>query len=51
LEFQVVWADSDLTWEPLSNGNDCAAMEEYLAHRDVDDPLMLSKRKFSLTVG
>ncbi|KAJ7781961.1 hypothetical protein DFH07DRAFT_764959 [Mycena maculata] len=46
LEFQVVWTDGDVTWETLDNVNDCAAMEEYLAHRDVDDPLLLSKRKF-----
>ncbi|KAF7335145.1 DDE-domain-containing protein [Mycena venus] len=46
LQFQVVWTDGDVTWEPLSNVNDCAAMEGYLAHRDVDDPLRLSKRKF-----
>jgi hypothetical protein len=26
-------------------------MEEYLAHRDVDDPLLLSKRKFLIKVG
>ncbi|KAJ7766469.1 DDE superfamily endonuclease-domain-containing protein [Mycena maculata] len=46
LQFQVVWTDGDVTWEPLSSVNDCAAMEDYLAHRDVDDPLLLSKRKF-----
>ncbi|KAF8194824.1 hypothetical protein K438DRAFT_1934500 [Mycena galopus ATCC 62051] len=46
LQFQVLWTDGDVTWEPLSNVNDCAAMENYLAHRDVDDPLRLSKRKF-----
>ncbi|KAJ7876711.1 hypothetical protein B0H14DRAFT_3787481 [Mycena olivaceomarginata] len=46
LEFQVVWTDGDVTWEALSNINDCAAMEEYLAHRDIDDPLRLSRRKF-----
>ncbi|KAJ7435067.1 cytochrome P450 [Mycena latifolia] len=37
--------DIDVTWELLANINDCAAMEEYLAHREVDDPLLLSKRK------
>ncbi|KAJ7198162.1 hypothetical protein GGX14DRAFT_470402 [Mycena pura] len=46
LEFQVVWMDGDVTWEPLANVNDCAAMEVYLAHHDLDDPLLLSKRKF-----
>ena len=46
LQFQVLWTDGDVTWEPLSNINDCAAMETYLAHRDVNDPLLLSKRKF-----
>ncbi|KAJ7813491.1 hypothetical protein B0H13DRAFT_1925395 [Mycena leptocephala] len=52
LEFQVVWTDRDVTWEPFSNVNDCLAMEEYLAHRDVDDPLslLLSKRKFLIKV-
>lgn len=51
LEFQVVWTDGDVTWEPLSNVNDCAAMEEYLAHHDLDDPLLLSKRKSLIKVG
>ncbi|KAJ7840990.1 hypothetical protein B0H13DRAFT_2100160 [Mycena leptocephala] len=51
LEFQVVWTDGDVTWEPFSNVNDCLAMEEYLAHRDVDDPLLLPKRKFLIKVG
>ncbi|KAJ7661194.1 hypothetical protein B0H17DRAFT_1144714 [Mycena rosella] len=46
LEFQVVWTDGDVTWEPLANVNDCAAMEEYLVHRNIDDPLLLSKHKF-----
>jgi hypothetical protein len=46
LELQVVWADGDVTWEPLANINDCAAMEEYLAYHDLDDPLLLSRRKF-----
>ncbi|KAJ7702574.1 hypothetical protein B0H16DRAFT_1831906 [Mycena metata] len=46
LEFQVVWADADVTWEPLAKVNDCAAMEVYLAHHDLDDPLILSKCKF-----
>jgi hypothetical protein len=46
LEFQVVWTDGDVTWEPLSNVNDCLAMEQYLAHHDLDDPLLLSKRKY-----
>ncbi|KAJ7927408.1 hypothetical protein B0H13DRAFT_1971212 [Mycena leptocephala] len=40
LEFQVVWTDGDVTWEPLSNVNDCLAMEQYLAHHDLDDPLL-----------
>ncbi|KAJ7811871.1 hypothetical protein B0H13DRAFT_2145754, partial [Mycena leptocephala] len=51
LEFQVVWTDGVMTWEPYSNVNDCLAMEEYLAHRDVADPLLLSKRKFLIKVG
>ncbi|KAJ7629879.1 hypothetical protein B0H17DRAFT_1150423, partial [Mycena rosella] len=49
LEFQVIWIDGNVTWEPLANVNDCAAMEEYLAHRDIDDPLLLSKRKFLIS--
>ncbi|KAJ7152085.1 hypothetical protein C8R46DRAFT_1121944, partial [Mycena filopes] len=32
LEFQVVWMDGDITWEP----------------HDLDDPLLLSRRKFLL---
>ncbi|KAJ7867071.1 hypothetical protein B0H13DRAFT_2281267 [Mycena leptocephala] len=51
LQSQVVWRDGDVTWEPLFNVNDCAAMEGYLAHRDVDDPLRLSKRKFLIDKG
>ncbi|KAJ7765456.1 hypothetical protein DFH07DRAFT_770164 [Mycena maculata] len=51
LQFQVVWTDGDVTWEPLSSVNDCAAMEDYLAHRDVDDPLLLSKRKFLINTA
>ncbi|KAJ7218457.1 hypothetical protein GGX14DRAFT_390227 [Mycena pura] len=37
----------DVTWEPLENVNDCAAMDEYLGHCDVDDPgpIRLPKRK------
>ncbi|KAJ7753599.1 hypothetical protein DFH07DRAFT_960070 [Mycena maculata] len=46
LEFQVVWTDGDVTWEPLSSVNDCTAMDEYLAHHDIDDPILLPKRKF-----
>jgi hypothetical protein len=46
VEFQVVWEDDDVTWEPLANVNDCVAMEVYLAHRSVADPLQLGKRKF-----
>ncbi|KAJ6449296.1 hypothetical protein C8R45DRAFT_1131143 [Mycena sanguinolenta] len=45
LQFQVIWADGDVTWEPLASVNDCAAMEGYLTHHDLDDPLQLSKRK------
>ncbi|KAJ7191437.1 hypothetical protein GGX14DRAFT_407231 [Mycena pura] len=46
LELQVMWSDGDVTWEPLSNVDDCAAMDEYLAHCDVEDPIRLSRRKF-----
>lgn len=46
VEFQVVWTDNDITWEPLANINDCAEMDVYLAHRSVADPLRLRKRKF-----
>jgi hypothetical protein len=51
VEFQVLWTDADVTWEPLSNVNDCAAMDDYLAHRDADDPLLLPKRKYLLDKG
>jgi hypothetical protein len=46
LQFQVIWTDGDVTWKSLANVNDCAAMEDYLAHRDVDDPLLLPKHKY-----
>ncbi|KAF8129146.1 hypothetical protein K438DRAFT_1999969 [Mycena galopus ATCC 62051] len=29
VEFQVLWNNDDVTWEPLSNVNDCAAMDDY----------------------
>ncbi|KAF7343027.1 DDE-domain-containing protein [Mycena venus] len=51
LEFQVVWMDGDVTWEPLSSVNDCAAMDDYLTHRDVDDPLCLPKRKYLINTS
>ena len=51
LKFQVIWTDGDVTWEHLSTVNDCAAMDEYLTHHDVDDPLRLSKRKFFIQPG
>ncbi|KAJ7587314.1 hypothetical protein C8J56DRAFT_891183 [Mycena floridula] len=46
LEFQVLWSDKDVTWEPLSNVNDCRALEDYLDRFDLTDPLLLSKRKY-----
>ncbi|KAJ6632085.1 hypothetical protein B0H10DRAFT_1937788 [Mycena sp. CBHHK59/15] len=46
VEFQVLWSDKDATWEPLSNVNDSVAMEVYLAHHDVADPIRLPKRKY-----
>ncbi|KAJ7580463.1 hypothetical protein C8J56DRAFT_1103512 [Mycena floridula] len=46
LEFQVLWSDKDITWEPLSNVNDCSAMDDYLERHDLSDPLLLSKQKY-----
>jgi hypothetical protein len=46
LQFQVLWTDNDVTWEELSNVNDCAALEDYLIHLDVEDPVLLPKRKY-----
>ncbi|KAJ7057030.1 hypothetical protein C8F01DRAFT_1153137 [Mycena amicta] len=45
VELQVIWTDEDVTWEPLANVNDCAAMDDYLAYRSVADPLQLGKRR------
>ncbi|KAJ7598287.1 hypothetical protein C8J56DRAFT_1091505 [Mycena floridula] len=45
VEFQVLWTDEDVTWEPLSNVDDCAAMDTYLALHDLTDSLLLPKRK------
>ncbi|KAJ7802820.1 hypothetical protein B0H14DRAFT_2890821 [Mycena olivaceomarginata] len=45
LMFQVVFMDGDVTWEPLSNVEDCAAMDSYLAHCKVTNPLRLPKRQ------
>ncbi|CAK5266466.1 unnamed protein product, partial [Mycena citricolor] len=46
LEFMVAWADGDVTWEPLSNVNDCQGLDEYLDFRAALDPLQLSKRRY-----
>ncbi|KAJ7766240.1 hypothetical protein B0H16DRAFT_1523462 [Mycena metata] len=51
VELQVVWTDKDVTWEPLANINDCAAMDVYLALHSVADPLQLGKRKFVIEKG
>ncbi|KAJ7622342.1 hypothetical protein FB45DRAFT_927559 [Roridomyces roridus] len=48
LEFQVVWTDGDVTWEPLSNVHDCAALDAYMTHHDLVDPLHLSRRKYMI---
>ncbi|KAJ7191334.1 hypothetical protein GGX14DRAFT_407272 [Mycena pura] len=48
VELRVIWMGGDITWERLSNVNDCAAMEKYLVHHDLDDPLLLFRRKFLL---
>ncbi|KAJ7733895.1 hypothetical protein B0H16DRAFT_1892605 [Mycena metata] len=50
-EFQVLWSDKDITWEPLHNVNDCQALEDYLTHRDVVDPLRLPKRRYLIIKG
>ncbi|KAJ7697532.1 hypothetical protein B0H14DRAFT_3038848 [Mycena olivaceomarginata] len=46
LMFQVVFTDGDVIWEPLSNVEDCVAMDSYLAHCKVTNPLRLPKRQF-----
>ncbi|KAJ7141095.1 hypothetical protein C8R44DRAFT_974712 [Mycena epipterygia] len=51
VNFQVLWSDGDSTWEPLSNVNNCEAMDVYLAHRNVTDPIHLSKRKYLIDVS
>ncbi|KAJ7595276.1 DDE superfamily endonuclease-domain-containing protein [Mycena floridula] len=51
VEFQVLWTDKDVTWEPLDNVDDCAAMDTYLALHDLTDPLLLRKRKYMIDPG
>jgi len=36
LWFCIKWGIGDLTWEPLSNMDDIAALDEYLTLQDVD---------------
>ncbi|CAK5273436.1 unnamed protein product [Mycena citricolor] len=45
LEFMVVWEDGDITWEALSNVDECEAMTIYIENRGRVDPLDLPKRK------
>ncbi|CAK5276875.1 unnamed protein product [Mycena citricolor] len=45
IEFMVIWEDSDITWEPLSNVDECEAMTMYLESCRRTDPLSLPKRK------
>jgi hypothetical protein len=46
LQFQVLWTDNHVTWKELSNVNDCAALEDYLIHLNVEDPVLLPKHKY-----
>ncbi|KAF7311430.1 DDE-domain-containing protein [Mycena kentingensis (nom. inval.)] len=48
VEFQVLWEDGDCTWEPLATVDDCAALDDYLAGRDVEDALRLPKRQYRI---
>ncbi|CAK5281220.1 unnamed protein product [Mycena citricolor] len=48
LEFMVIWADDDVTWEPLETVNDCEKLEDYLDARGKTDPLQLGKRRYVL---
>jgi len=36
LWFHVRWGPGNLTWEPLSNVDDIAALDEYLTQQDID---------------
>ncbi|KAE9400095.1 hypothetical protein BT96DRAFT_938973 [Gymnopus androsaceus JB14] len=46
--FQVEWEDDDETWEPLSNVENCIAVDIYLAHHQLTEPLQLSKQQYSM---
>ncbi|CAK5283406.1 unnamed protein product [Mycena citricolor] len=46
LQLLILWNDDDATWEPLSNVDDCTAMDEYLQRHSLEDPLLLPRRKF-----
>ena len=36
LWFRIKWGIGNLTWEPLSNVDDIAVLDEYLTLQDVD---------------
>ncbi|KAE9384673.1 hypothetical protein BT96DRAFT_841873, partial [Gymnopus androsaceus JB14] len=46
--FRVEWEDDDETWEPLSNVENCIAVDIYLAHHQLTEPLQLSKQRYSM---
>jgi hypothetical protein len=44
LVFHVKWSDGDDTWEPLSQVNECIALETYLALQGVKEPTDLKRQ-------
>ncbi|KAK1222640.1 hypothetical protein PQX77_014501, partial [Marasmius sp. AFHP31] len=47
LQFNIAWSDGDVTWTSLDEDiNDLEAMEVYLQHHGVTDPLKLPKKKY-----
>lgn len=50
LKFEVIWEDDDITWEALANVNNCSALDIYLQHHALSDPLKLSKKVYHINV-
>ncbi len=43
LEFEVLWDNGEVTWEPLDNCQDLVALDNYLKLKGKEDPQTLPK--------
>ena len=48
VSFRVEWEDNTVTWEPLRKIDDCIALDVYLRHHGLTDPLKLSKNAYPM---